>query len=117
MNEYTKQYVVPAIVVEQYHPELKQYLPEGILRMHIIDTPNYANVSTHELAKEMKLESFDTALPQPWVDEFRDKTGFNPVGQMVWAYDNMPIWGEPIAVTRQAQVALDIFNHITREEN
>jgi hypothetical protein len=118
MNEYQKQYVVPAIVVDEYHPELQKYLPDGIQEMAVLDVATYAgSVRTHELAKELGLHTFDTALPQPWVNHVVETTGFNPVGQVVWHYDEDPegIWGGAVAVTREAKVALEIYDHITGE--
>lgn len=49
--------------------------------------------------------TFDTALPQGWVDEVTSK-GFDPRGQVVWAYPQGTIWGLPMPLTVEARTAL-----------
>ena len=55
-----------------------------------------------ELADILGLKSYDTALPQAWVDEFVVVTGFNPVGYFVWSYDYAKIFGEPYPLNQKA---------------
>jgi hypothetical protein len=62
-----------------------------------------------QAAKYMQLQVYDTALPQPWWDRFRQVTGEPPQG-IVWCYDRLTAFGEPIALTTDAQQLLDKFN-------
>lgn len=114
MNNYQKQYVVPAIVIDEYHPELQQYLPDGIQEMHLTDVPAYVRgLTVYDLAREYGLKAFDTALPQGWLDDVTEKTGFDIRGHVVWSYDESTVFGAPFALTREGRVALDIYDHIT----
>lgn len=71
--------------------------------------------SLDELARAANLHSdgwtYDTALPQGWVDDVYRKTGFEPVGMgIVWAYGPRGSGfysGAPFALTREAAVLLE----------
>ena len=52
---------------------------------------------------------YDTALPQDWVNEVTSK-GFDPRGQVVWAYPQGTVWGLPMPLTVEARTALIILN-------
>jgi len=39
--------------------------------------------------------TFDTALPQEWVDNVTARIGVNPVGHVVWLYPSGSIFGHP----------------------
>ena len=62
-------------------------------------------------------DTFDTALPQGWVDELRAfvrtlPTGdtWDPFGQYVWLYDKeSPIFGRPFPLTPDADSALQLY--------
>ena len=46
--------------------------------------------------------AYDTALPQEWVDRVTQK-GFDPRGQVVWAYPHGYIYGMPMPLTEEAR--------------
>ena len=76
-----------------------------------IDTAyKYLGVTVSELAEAYGLKTFDVALPQDYVDNFKKLTGFNPVGHMVMNYDS--VFGSLFPVTSEGKVALKIYNHI-----
>ena len=55
------------------------------------------------LGREAGLVSFDTALPQGWVDQqIALNDGKYPFG-FVWSYDNSPFLGEPYPLTEYAR--------------
>lgn len=71
-------------------------------------------LTLNEKALALGLKSYDTSLPQPWVDALMEKIGwakefqdFNPYGQMVWCYDNST-FGYPVALTSLAARALTL---------
>ena len=50
---------------------------------------------------------FDYALPHSFVVAMRDKTGFDPAGQMVWYYSRAEfLWGVPFPLTVECLEAL-----------
>lgn len=65
--------------------------------------------STQGLAQARGLKVFDTALPQGWCDQVREKLG-DPhlwlMGNIVWSYDAPSVWGEPKAVTKMGDEIL-----------
>lgn len=63
----------------------------------------------HDIAEAAGLKTYDTALPQKWVDDVREKTGTYPFG-FVWSYDKATIWGEPYPLTRKARELLAVYN-------
>lgn len=65
--------------------------------------------------KELGLEVYDTAVPQPWADSFREVTGLYPPGHFVWCYDRCRTWGEPVPLTWEAVDAM-IQESVSREE-
>ena len=70
-------------------------------------------MSVTERAEELGLETYDTALPQPWFDavismtRFDKDEGFNPSGHIVWGYST-GYWGEPIALTLAGESILGL---------
>lgn len=58
-----------------------------------------------ELAKEKGLKSYDTALPQPWVDSAKE-AGHDVLGHFVWSYDGAGVFGEPVALTSEGRAML-----------
>ena len=48
---------------------------------------------------------FDPALPQDWVNLTTER-GFDPRGQVVWAYPQGYIFGLPMPLTQEARSAL-----------
>lgn len=69
-----------------------------------------------ELARQMGLIVFDTALPQPWLDAVADRVTFareNPLENydalrtgLVWCYDFNSVGGFPVAITPKAAYLL-----------
>lgn len=85
----------------------------GNLRVVEFDsaTQTYRRVpDKHELADALGLNSFDTAVPQPWLDEVQRLTGEYSLG-FVWCYDPIVIdgvprpniYGFPVPVTPEAE--------------
>jgi hypothetical protein len=70
-------------------------------------------MNTQEAAEKLGLRSFDTALPQDWVDAFTDNTGVYPVGRFVWCYDVASIFGAPVALDEEARELLRTFEAAT----
>ncbi len=70
-------------------------------------------MNVKEAAEAKGLDSWDSALPQIWVDEVRKllPEGMRPMGNIVWCYrwdaagfsDN---WGRPVAVTYEGELLL-----------
>ena len=65
-----------------------------------------------ERADELGLVSYDTALPQPWIDNAR-AFGLQVLGSFVWSYDNAGVFGEPIALNLSGE---SMLGHILGEE-
>jgi hypothetical protein len=65
--------------------------------------------SVDEAAKALGLRSYDTALPQDWVDEFEARTETSPLGHFVWSYDGAGIFGRPVALDLEAERLLADF--------
>ena len=71
------------------------------------------HMSTSELATAKGLDSFDTALPQTWVDEVMKYLPQEqyPCGHIVWCYrwdevNFQDTWGRPIAITKMGEFIL-----------
>lgn len=58
---------------------------------------------------------YDVALPQGWVNHITS-LGFDPRGQVVWAYPKGSIWGMPMPLTTEARTALIGLNEPIWEE-
>ena len=48
---------------------------------------------------------FDPTLPQDWVNLTTER-GFDPRGQVVWAYPKGTAWGLPMPLTTEALIGL-----------
>ncbi len=59
--------------------------------------------------------TFDTALPQDWVDE-ATYLGFDPRAQVVWAYPKGSCWGMPMPLTAEARAELTALNQAFWED-
>ena len=101
-------YAVPEYFAKKKFPELLG----GIQKIHPNVAYKYAYPSTEDLAKALGLINFDTALPQVWVDSFKEKTGFNPVLNFVWCYDDGTHWGYPQPITIEGETAHRICKHL-----
>lgn len=74
-----------------------------------------------QAAKALGLETYDTALPQDWVDAFSrnpavkeaaQRLGVSdyPLGQFVWCYDVARTFGEATPLTPAATKLLAVYN-------
>lgn len=93
----------------------KQALSDKVVP-YVLDLYSHRECTKHELAEMLGLEVYDVALPQGYVNEFFDKTGVHIHQHAVWCYDEVRIWGEAVAVTREGEIALKIYNHIINME-
>jgi len=66
-----------------------------------------------EAAKLHGLRVYDTALPQPWVDDVYDRTGVYPVGKVVWCYDEAKTFGAAFPLTREGAAMLARYRELT----
>ena len=57
------------------------------------------NMTVGEAAQALGLRTYDTALPQDWVDDVKRVTGTYPAGMFVWCYDHARSFGEPFPLT------------------
>lgn len=56
-----------------------------------------------------------TGRPIEWVLTFAKRTGFSPVGEIVWLYDEeAPLFGRPYALTEAAERALERWEQIRK---
>ena len=66
-------------------------------------------------AEALGLEVYDTALPQPWVDQAYAETGIYPVSHFVWCYDDFcgqrTTFGYPAALTREGVACLALLEN------
>jgi hypothetical protein len=98
----------------------KGYDKETLLFIHAILTdrgPDDGETTFDELiavAKERGgLDKFDSALPQMWCDNVKEKTGTYPRG-FVWSYPKMSIWGEAFPLTSDARELLAKYEEATK---
>lgn len=64
-----------------------------------------------ELAKQLYSgQTYDVSLPQKWVNDFKTKTGFDPVSQVVWLYTDRDSIGRPAPLTKEAKAAIEKYN-------
>lgn len=62
--------------------------------------------------------AYDYAVPQPWADDVRDKTGIYPPGHVVWLYNkDTGIGGRPFPVTLLGWMALKRYEHVHVRES
>ena len=72
--------------------------------------PTLANLPSHTTKGDLidllnPQAAFDTALPQDWVN-LTTARGFDPRGQVVWAYPRGTLFGLPMPLTQEARSAL-----------
>lgn len=113
MDMYTRQFVVPGKLLEDKQKDWLNAQPL-VVEMDVLDINHYASVSIVDLAEKAGLKVYDTALPQPWVDDVDKLTGFRIVGHAVWCYDRSSAFGEPVALTREGKTALEIYEHVVK---
>ena len=76
-----------------------------------------------EAAKANGIVTFDTALPQEWVNDVERLTGVYPVGGaldgepvwFVWSYDGAKMWGKPAPLTEAAVRLLGLYETKLKE--
>lgn len=85
---------------------------------HMVDSALGQPQNVRDAAEALGLRTYDTALPQPWVDRVRDTVSYlwtddlrGPVGHVVWSYDSaVPgksnIGGYPVAITPEGRAIL-----------
>lgn len=56
--------------------------------------------------RELDRMTYDTALPQDWVDTVLERINLNPVGHVVWVYPQGSIFGYPQAIDIFGDVVL-----------
>lgn len=61
-----------------------------------------------DLARQMGLKTFDFALPQNWVNRANER-GFDVVPHFVWSYDDAPIGGVPMPLTKEGWRMLQVM--------
>lgn len=67
-------------------------------------------VTVGQLAQAVGLRTFDTALPQDWVDDVKRVTGeYAPYAGIVWCYDEARTWGRPVAMTIRGRLILERY--------
>ncbi len=98
-------YIAPAFILSPAHlPHLKP--------LEQIDNLHYGEVSKDEAAKLLGIKSFDTSLPQDWVEYCHKKLGVNPVPHVVWSYDTSR-FGNPVGITREGRILVTILDHLS----
>ena len=66
------------------------------------------NEDFEKAIQRLGLRSYDTALPQEWVDDVKSVTGeyVGARGLFVWSYDGAGIFGKPVALNEAAEAIL-----------
>lgn len=77
-----------------------------------IIAPPDRSVKTRELADLLDLEpgKWDPAIKYRWAIEFRDITGYDPRGTIVWYYSGESVLGQPRPLTMEAWEAMQEYN-------
>jgi hypothetical protein len=83
---------------------------EAIDRM-VEDNPR---MTVGELAALHPIKIYDTALPQPWVDAVKARTGEYPRA-FVWCYDQNRTFGAPYPLTAAARALLARYEEAEAE--
>ena len=106
------------VVVEAGSPYAKWYLESETV---VLDLPDGADAkgitltaqsyynNMRLMGQKAGLTNFDTALPQNWVDDVREKTGKPFPFGFVWNYPEDSIFGEPYPLTKEAFVTLEDY--------
>lgn len=107
------------VVVEAGSPNAKWYLESETV---VLDLPDGCDVegitltaqsyyaNTRIMGQKAGLTSFDTAIPQGWVDDVREKTGKPFPFGFVWDYSDGSIYGKPFPLTKDAYALLEEYN-------
>lgn len=64
-----------------------------------------------ERAHMRGIKSYDTALPEEFRARVAKATGVNPIGEIVWSYDD-DILGQPAAVTNHGDTILRLLDQV-----
>ena len=66
-------------------------------------TPNTPDMTKGDFAKDIYPDiTYDTALPQPWVDQIMRECNFDPRPCVVWGYPKGSCFGMPLPLTLAA---------------
>lgn len=101
-------------------PEIGDYAVNEVMNLtttDIVEHVQYLNTheNTDEAAKRLGLKTYDTALPQPWVDLVFKHTKIWAPGLLVWSYDGAGIFGKPVAVCPDGEVLLEIVAEMDKK--
>ncbi len=99
-----RSYILPGYLLK-YMPD---YLRSNLKRINPLDD---ISLNVAEAARELGLRSFDTILPQSFVEEFVKITGESPMLYFVWVYPGNYL--EPI--TREGTVLLKVYHNLTEK--
>ena len=111
ISEYALEHLIAA--------EAGRALDRGVVNdLNVLDLHRYEDHSKSDIAKLLGLVTWDTALPQNFVDAVYELTGENVSFHAVWCYDDgtggKQIFGRPVPVTREGQVILKIYEHYNK---
>lgn len=106
-----KYLIVPESIAKKYIPApLDGYNKE----LNPLDLTTYVQVSMTAQCENMAVTgTYDTALPQPIVDNILRLTGKDICGHAVWSYAKNSIFGELLPITRQGVFIKEVYEHIT----
>jgi hypothetical protein len=78
----------------------------------LVEIRDYGRSITKEDATRLhELETFDYAVPQPWLDEMQELFPDDfPYGHFVWCYDSPNGWGVPFPLTKRGREMLIKYN-------
>lgn len=79
-------------------------------RIPTILNPDVAPTTKDEQAKALNILSFDTELPQHWVDKVSHLTGINSYPHFVYSYATT--LGAPVPITKTGTVVAKILAHL-----
>jgi len=106
-------YVINEFIIKNYM-DLDESIRESVRRhgkISPLDLVVDSSITVGELIEAHGLTTFDYSLPQTWVDDVREKTGINPVGKVVWNYEENKC-GQPFGLTREGVQLISIYNYI-----
>ena len=79
-------------------------------RLKVIGEGVFIDFNLRDCIQFTGLETYDTALPQEWVDEVIMLTCRSPVGHMVWGYGwDGGLMGQPVAFDQHGAITLTLL--------
>lgn len=73
---------------------------------------SYGNLADLAVARR-SLGTFDSAIPQGWVDDVREKLGVYPTC-IVWSYPSASVFGLPFPLTAEARDLITKYKEAVR---